>query len=81
MKPDCILAWGIRLYNNLPQRGKQGEDLDVEVEDEEYSFETWIYQTEDGKNIPVIGITHPSSAFDWEFWNYVLTQFVKNAYE
>lgn len=78
IEPDYIIVWGIRLYNNLPQVGEQGDDLDVDLETGEcYSFETWNYKTCKGKKVSVTGIYHPSSSFDWTFWNKVLIQFVK----
>lgn len=76
--PDYIIVWGIRLYNNLPQVGEQGDDLEVFLDtDECYSFETWKYQTRKGKVVPVLGIYHPSSSFDWVFWNKIVSRFVQ----
>lgn len=70
LKPDYIIAWGKRLYINLPQGGKQGDDINVG----EDSIETWIYKD----SIRVLGIIHPSSPlFISEEWHPIITRFIK----
>lgn len=72
--PNLVIAWGIRLYNNLPSKdiikGNMGEF--VEMDDDFY--ETWNYDI-DEKNVRVLGIYHPSAAFDWGYWHQVITKF------
>lgn len=64
-KPDLIICWGKRLYNNLPGTdGKEGNDITTEYED----IETWIYK----ETIRVLPIYHPSAGFDWSYWHEVI---------
>lgn len=77
LEPDFVIAWGKRLYNHLPCCGQQGKNVEIEVDGKHYSFETWIYTTANGKQIPVLGIRHPASAFSWKFWTHVLRAFIQ----
>lgn len=70
-KPDIIICWGRRLYNNLPNRGKKGDKIETEYE----SIDTWNYELEN-KNMIVIPIYHPSSGFDWSYWHEVITSII-----
>ena len=65
-RPDCVIVWGKRLYNNLPQEGCQGPDL--QLSDGTFQ-ETWIYTLSGGKRVHVLPILHPSSGFSWDFWH------------
>lgn len=65
-RPDCIIVWGKRLYNNLPQEGHQGPDL--QLPDGTFQ-ETWIYTLSGGKRVHVMPVLHPSSGFSWDFWH------------
>jgi hypothetical protein len=65
LRPDCVIAWGKRLYNNLPHAGYQGEDC--------MEQETWIYELRDGHQVRILPIDHPSIAdFDWTYWHKVI---------
>ena len=76
LKPDLIIVWGTRLYNNLPQGGKQLEYFTVQNKyGDDIYIEIWSYEI-DGKNTPIIGINHPSSGFDTKFWYKVIKGFV-----
>ena len=68
LKPDCVIAWGKRLYNNLPRTGRQGPDCGDE--------ETWIYETSDGREVRVLPIIHPSAAFDTAYWQKEIYTFL-----
>lgn len=66
-KPDWIIAWGMRLYNHLPQEGEQGEDIEFGEE----SVETWIYK----ENIRVVPIYHPAApSFSNQIWYNIFRQ-------
>lgn len=66
-KPDIIISWGMRLYNNLPPKGKIGEYIEYDGN----SFETWIYND----HIRVIPIIHPAAPmFSTEMWYNVIKQ-------
>lgn len=78
LQPDYVIAWGIRLYNYLPPKGKQGKDIDV---DDDYSLETWVYTNSSDKEIPVLGIYHPSSGFAWSYWHNAIVNFIRDYHE
>ena len=74
LKPDLIIVWGARLYNNLPQEGKQLEDLEVVVNDlfqKKDSLEIWSYN-----NIPIMPIVHPSSAYSIDYFSRFIKAFI-----
>lgn len=72
-KPDYILVWGDRLYNNLPRCGHQLPDL--QIENGEF-FETWAYKTSDGRLVQLLPHTHPSAAFSPDYWHLVFMTFI-----
>lgn len=72
-RPDIIIAWGSRLYDNLPNKGYQGPDLRLP---NGTSTETWIYEHPDGHKVHVLPITHPSAGFDTEFWHKAIEDFI-----
>ena len=67
--PDIVIAWGQRLYNNLPQGGKQLPDLTIDSgRFAGNATELWSYQV-DGNSIPVMPITHPSTGYSIALFN------------
>lgn len=70
-RPDVVIVWGHRLYNNLPKKGYQGHDC--------AESETWVYQLKDGKEIRFLPVCHPSAAFDPYYWHNVISAFINNA--
>lgn len=71
--PDCIIVWGVRLFNALPELGGKGGVLELENGD---SADYWTYPI-NGKEIPALKIHHPSAPTgrNWEYWNKVITKF------
>lgn len=68
-KPDFVIAWGNRLYNNLPQAGKQLNDLTIATgRFAGNSTELWSYNL-NGNDIPVLPITHPSAGYSIGLFN------------
>lgn len=74
LQPDYIIAWGKRLYNNLPDKGNQGVDLVVPNEE---PIETWTYILENKATVQVLGITHPSAGFSWDWWYKMIDTFIE----
>lgn len=72
-QPDKILAWGKRLYSELPNKGHKGMNL---IDPAGQPIETWIYPLKNGHLVEVIGINHPSAAFAWEYWYQVIQKFI-----
>ena len=52
LKPDLVISWGMRLWNNLPTTGKQ-----LVLEDTNY----YVYTAANGMSVPVIATFHPST--------------------
>lgn len=78
-KPDIVIAWGSRLYNNLPQMGKQLPDL--EIKQGEYAgkaTELWSYEIE-GKTIAIMPVIHPSAGYDLQLHNAFIRQFIEES--
>ena len=76
--PDIVIAWGQRLYNNLPQGGKQLPDLTISSgRFAGNATELWSYQVA-GKSIAVMPITHPSAAYSTECINAFFRQLIRN---
>ena len=73
-RPDCVIVWGSRLYNNLPRKGYQTEDL---VLSDGKSIETWAYKLASGHIVYLLPITHPSAAFTPEYWNEAINKFIE----
>jgi len=73
LRPDVVIAWGTRLYNNLPQKGTQGPDTPTP---DGNGVETWTYTISGGHVVKVLPITHPSAGFSPEYWNSVIEAFL-----
>lgn len=78
-QPDCVIAWGKRLYNNLPpDNGHKVPQLTVPGAGD---FDIWAYDVPFGssgskRTIPVMKILHPSSSFSPMFWHTVISAFL-----
>ena len=74
LQPDCIVAWGSRLYDNLPDKGVQGENLIIDGQE---SIETWNYTLSNEKIVKVMAVTHPSSGYSWDWWYQRIVAFIR----
>lgn len=72
-RPDAVLVWGSRLYNNLPRRGRQLPDLQLP---DGSAIETWAYETASGHVVQLLPITHPSAAFVPAYWHGAIEAFL-----
>ena len=72
--PDCLIVWGKRLYNNLPRRGYQTDDL---IMPDGSKIETWTYELANGHRVYLLPITHPSAAFTPEYWHDAIHRFIR----
>lgn len=72
-KPHKIIAWGSRLYNNLPRIGHQLPDL---TDNSGTTHEVWGYTLDNGQTVEVLKCTHPSAGFTWDYWHEVFQQFI-----
>ena len=72
--PDCIIIWGVRLYDYLPDWG--GEKSEV-VLDNGDKTDVWIYNIK-GKKIPAMKVYHPSSpeGKEWQYWHQFYKKFL-----
>ena len=73
LRPDIVIVWGSRLYNNLPQGGLQGDDLRAP---DGHWVETWRYFLGDRKEVKIVPIMHPSSSFSPDYWHQFLSTII-----
>ncbi len=71
--PDYVIAWGVRLYDSLPNKGYQLPDVKLTSGDE---IATWAYETKGGHVVQVLRSYHPSSGYAWEYWHEVIKEFL-----
>ncbi len=64
--PDCIIAWGARLFDGMP--GWKGKESKLTIDGD--STDVWTYNIK-GKSIPMLKVHHPSSPTGkcWEYWH------------
>ena len=72
-KPHKIIAWGSRLYNNLPRKGHQLPDL---IDADGTLHEVWGYKLNNGQNVEVMQCIHPSAGFAWDYWHKLFKIFI-----
>ena len=77
-RPNKIIVWGQRLYNHLPRKGYQLPDI---IAADGKAIETWAYTLQDGTEIQLLPITHPSAAFSPEYWHGVIMTFLARQIE
>lgn len=75
--PDYIIAWGIRLFGNLPSWNSQKETLNAD----EHQTEVIKYTIKD-KVIPVLEIIHPSipDGKNRDKWHKLYTKFLESIF-
>lgn len=77
-QPRCIIVLGERLWNNLPDFGKQGPDVTVDGA----RRETYLYPTDKEKFALASPTKHPSSpgysAWEWYPWVKASVELSKN---
>ena len=73
LRPDIVIVWGSRLYNNLPHGGLQGDDLRAP---DGHWVETWRYFLGDRKEVKIVPIMHPSSSFSPDYWHQFLSTII-----
>lgn len=73
-KPDCIIVWGCRLFENLPnENGEAGEYIsDIDAN-------SWNYHIDD-RTIKVLPIVHPGEIFMREYWHNIIVDFFKSEF-
>ena len=72
-RPNVIICWGNRLFDNLPNtNGEFGKIISIG----ERKYYTWYYQLK-GFKVNLLSIYHPSVGFNWESWNKVIVEFFK----
>lgn len=68
-RPELILVWGVRLWDNLPnERWIDGDSIVIDG----YDVRNGYYTLESGCRVPVLCLYHPSSGYDWLWWNKVI---------
>ena len=68
-EPECIIVWGKRLWNNMPnERWQDGDDIVVDG----YHAATGYYLLRNGKRVKVVAVYHPSGGYSWSYWHKVI---------
>lgn len=72
--PDKVIAWGVRLYDGLPDWS--GHHSIIQVEN--YKTDVWEYTVND-KIIPVLKIQHPCSSYgkSRDKWHKLYNKFIE----
>jgi hypothetical protein len=72
-QPDKVIAWGESLYEHLPNQGHNATPITAPDGTE---INTWLYPINQ-RNVEVMGITHPSTSFAWDYWHEIIKKFLK----
>lgn len=73
LQPDVLIVWGVRLWNNLPNRNwTDGPKVSVDG----YEVQNGYYTLPSGKKVKVVCVYHPSVGYDWSFWHKVIVNFI-----
>lgn len=68
-EPECIIVWGKRLWNNMPnERWQDGDDIVVDGN----HIATGYYLLSNGKRVKVVAVYHPSGGYSWDYWHKVI---------
>lgn len=72
-QPEYVIAWGKRLWNNMPgERWRNGDDIVVDG----YHVATGVYILSNGRQVKVMAVNHPSVGYSWDYWNRVIQDFL-----
>lgn len=73
LQPDVLVVWGVRLWNNLPNRNwTDGPKITVDG----YDVQNGFYTLSSGKKVRAVCVYHPSVGYDWSFWHKVISEFI-----
>lgn len=73
LQPDALVVWGVRLWNNLPNRNwTDGPKITVDG----YDVQNGFYTLSSGKKVKAVCVYHPSTGYDWSFWHKVISEFI-----
>ncbi len=72
--PDCIIIWGKRLYDWLPDWNGEKSEITLDNGDK---TDVWIYDIK-GKKIPAMAVYHPSNpkGKNWDYWHLFYKKFL-----
>lgn len=72
LQPDLLIIWGVRLWNNLPNKSWiDGPKVVVDG----YDVQNGYYTLSSGKKVQAVCVYHPSTGYDWSFWHKVIGKF------
>ena len=71
-RPDGVMAWGNALRDALRLHGRKGRTIDAGWE----KIETQDYVLSDGREVHILPMQHPASAFAWGNWHPVIEDFL-----
>ena len=69
LRPDMMIVWGYRLWNNLPgEKWQDGQDIYID----DYKVLQGAYILEDGTPVKVVCVYHPAAGYSWDYWHRVI---------
>lgn len=77
LKPDYVIVWGYRLYDNLPDKRYKGANLRVPNQE---AHEVWNYTLSNNQTVPMLRMIHPSAAYSWDYWHETIKAFIETKY-
>lgn len=80
LKPDVILCWGARLFEHLPKAKAGIVSTQDTIDVVNFGGPTMYrkYKMEDGHEIAVFFVQHPSSGFSPDYWHNAISQFLES---
>ena len=73
-RPTHIIVWGKRLYENMPDCGKELPAVNMNDGSE---VRRWEYLLRDGSPVKLLEIRHPSTGFSTDYWNNAIRLFLE----
>lgn len=74
LQPDLTIVWGCRLWKKLSFVQTSSINQMYKVDD--YIVKNINYNLSNGKLTNIMCVNHPSSGYDWIFWNKVIKLFL-----
>lgn len=72
--PTHVIVWGKRLYENMPDCGKELPSIKMNDGSEVHR---WEYLLRDGLPVKLLEVYHPSTGFSTDYWNEAIRLFLK----
>ena len=75
LRPTHVVVWGKRLYENMPNCGKELPAIRMK---DGSDVRRWEYRLKDGSPVKLLEMQHPSTGFSTDYWSETLKLFLTN---